>query len=213
MTEDAARVVLAAYSAQTVTVYQGYAPQIADAAVRAGTFVAPFSGDRMTWIKPSFGWMMHRCGWAAKPGQVRVLAIEISRDGFEWALAHSCLSHFEPATHDSPMAWEVMRDASPVRVQWDPDRSLAGERLARRAIQVGLSGEAVRRYCDEWIRSIADITANVRTTEELVAAGRAADAGREMPGERPYPLNQALARRIGAEAGNPEPVRATGVAR
>jgi len=32
----------------------------AHAAVRAGTFVAPFSRDRMTWIKPSFGWMMHR---------------------------------------------------------------------------------------------------------------------------------------------------------
>jgi len=39
MTEETTRVVRAAYSAQTVTVYQAYAPQIADAAVRAGTFV------------------------------------------------------------------------------------------------------------------------------------------------------------------------------
>jgi hypothetical protein len=70
-------------------VYQAYSPEIADAAVRAGTFVPPFSLDRMTWIKPSFGWMMHRCGWATKPGQERVLAIQISRAGFEWALAHT----------------------------------------------------------------------------------------------------------------------------
>ena len=199
MNDEATRMVRAAYTAETVTVYQAYAPQIADAAVRAGTFVPPFGRHRMTWIKPSFGWMMHRCGWATKPGQERVLAIEVTRDGFEWALAHSCLSHFEPATHDSPAAWEAMRDASPVRVQWDPDRSLAGERLARRAIQVGLSGEAVHRYCDEWIRSITDITATVREAGELVAAGRVADAGGELPDERAYPLSPALARRIGAE--------------
>ena len=198
MNDEATRMVRAAYTAETVTVYQAYAPQIADAAVRAGTFVPPFGRHRMTWIKPSFGWMMHRCGWATKPGQERVLAIEVTRDGFEWALAHSCLSHFEPATHDSPAAWEAMRDASPVRVQWDPDRSLAGERLARRAIQVGLSGEAVHRYCDEWIRSITDITATVREAGELVTAGRVADAGGELPAERAYPLSPALARRIGA---------------
>jgi hypothetical protein len=29
--------------------------------------------------------MMYRCGWATKPGQERVPAVEISRDGFDWA--------------------------------------------------------------------------------------------------------------------------------
>ncbi|HEY7323343.1 MAG TPA: DUF4291 domain-containing protein [Streptosporangiaceae bacterium] len=210
MNDESTRMVRAAYTAEMVTVYQAYAWPIADAAVRAGTFVPPFSRGRMTWIKPSFGWMMHRCGWAAKPGQERVLAIEISRAGFEWALAHSCLSHYEAATHDSPTAWEVMRDTSPVRVQWDPDRSLAGERLEQRAIQVGLSGEAVHRYCDEWIHSITDITATVRNAGELVSAGRVADAAAKLPEERAYPLNLALARRIGAEPGSPEPAQATG---
>lgn len=84
MSDETMRVLRAGYTDETVTVYQAYAPAIADAAVRAGTFVAPFNRDRMTWIKPSFGWMMHRSGWAAKPGQERVLAIEITRAGFEW---------------------------------------------------------------------------------------------------------------------------------
>jgi Domain of unknown function (DUF4291) len=70
---------VAAYTADTITVYQASGPEIADAAMRAGTFVAPFSRDRMTWIKPSFGWMMHRSGWAAKPGQERILTVEIVR--------------------------------------------------------------------------------------------------------------------------------------
>ena len=213
MTDESTRVVRAAYTAETVTVYQAYAWPIADAAVRAGTFVPPFGRHRMTWIKPSFGWMMHRCGWAAKPGQERVLAIEVTRAGFEWALAHSCLSHYEAATHDSHMAWEAMRDCSPVRVQWDPDRSLAGQRLARRAIQVGLSGEAVHRYCDEWIHSITDITVTARNAGELVSAGRVLDAAATLPGERAYPLSSALARRIGAEPGNSDPAHAVGGAR
>jgi Domain of unknown function (DUF4291) len=196
-----ARLVRAAYTADTVIVYQAYAPPIADAAVQAGTFVAPFSRERMTWIKPSFGWMMHRSGWAAKPGQERILAIEITRTGFAWALAHSCLSHYEPRQHDSPAAWAASRQASPVRVQWDPDRSLTGERLARRAIQIGLSGEAVCRYCEEWIRAITDITATVLRTGELVRAGRVAHAAQELPAERVYPLSPTLARRIGADVG------------
>ena len=40
----------------------------------------------MTWIKPSFLWMMYRCGWGLKEGQETVLAVEITREGFEWAL-------------------------------------------------------------------------------------------------------------------------------
>lgn len=202
MSDDGTRLVRAAYTGQTITVYQAYGPPIADAAVRAGTFVAPFSRDRMTWIKPSFGWMMHRSGWAGKPGQERILALEITRAGFEWALAHSCLSHYTPTQHASPEAWAAAKAVSPVRIQWDPDRALTGEQLARRAIQIGLSGDAVRRYAEEWICSVSDITSTVRQVEQLVRAGRLAEAAHELPAERVYPLGPALASRIGAGPGD-----------
>lgn len=205
MSDEDTRRIRAAYTAQTVTVYQAYAPPIAEAAVRAGTFVAPFSRDRMTWIKPSFGWMMHRSGWAGQPGQERILAIQISRDGFEWALAHSCLSHFTPAQHPTAEAWAAAKAATPVRVQWDPDRSLTGERLTRRAIQIGLSGAAVHRYADDWIRSINDITATVHDVEQLIRAGLTAEAAERLPAERDYPLDPALAARISAGPGHPAP--------
>jgi hypothetical protein len=199
VTDDEQRQVRAAYTATTITVYQAYSPEIAEAAVNAGTFVAPFSIQRMTWIKPSFGWMMYRCGWGRKSGQERVLAIGISRPGFEWALAHSCISHFESRTHDSREEWEAAKTGSPVRVQWDPDRSLAGERLSRRAIQVGLSGPAVRQYVQQWIVSISDITPLVNKVEGLVRAGRLAEAEQQLPAEHVYPLSPALARRTGAD--------------
>ena len=67
------------FSARTVTAYQAYRPEIADRALATGTFVPPFRLGRMTWIKPSFLWMMYRSGWAAKPGQELVLAERINR--------------------------------------------------------------------------------------------------------------------------------------
>ncbi|GGS69584.1 hypothetical protein GCM10010156_30440 [Planobispora rosea] len=63
------RQIRAAYTENTITVYQAYDPAVAGPAVAAQRFVPPFTRERMTWIKPSFLWMMYRCGWAAKPGQ------------------------------------------------------------------------------------------------------------------------------------------------
>jgi hypothetical protein len=84
-------------------------------------------------------------------------------------------------------------------VQWDPDRSLAGERLPRRAIQIGLSGPATRHYVEEWIVSISDITPLVHKVEQLVRTGRLAEAAQQVPAEHVYPLNPTLARRTGAD--------------
>jgi hypothetical protein len=53
----------------------------------------------MTWIKPSFLWMMYRSGWATKQNQEYILAIKMKRSGFEWALKNSCLSHFDNTIH------------------------------------------------------------------------------------------------------------------
>jgi len=40
------------YDEHTITLYQAYSAQIAERALTAGTFVAPFKLDRMTWINP-----------------------------------------------------------------------------------------------------------------------------------------------------------------
>ena len=153
----------------------------------------------MTWIKPSFLWMMYRCGWATKPGQEHVLAVRLRRDGFEWALRHSCLSHYDRSIHADRETWLETRHL-PVRLQWDPERDLNLQQLPYRSLQIGLSGEAVRRYLADWIVGIDDITAHVRTVHDLVTAGRLDDARQLLPAETPYPLPPDLAARIGADA-------------
>jgi hypothetical protein len=90
------RTVRALYDESSITVYQAYPKEIAQRAVKAGTFVAPFKSDRMTWIKPSFLWMMYRSGWATKPNQEHVLSIEIARAGFEWAFVSFLVESLRP---------------------------------------------------------------------------------------------------------------------
>lgn len=152
------REVRAVHTASTVTVYQAYSPEIGLPAIREGRFPAAWKRDRMTWIKPSFLWMMYRCGWAAKAGQETVLAVEIGREGFEWALRHACLSSYQPGVHPDRATWQREVKRSPTRVQWDPERDLRLQPLPYRSLQLGLAGEAARRYADEWTVAIRDVT-------------------------------------------------------
>ena len=69
----------------------------------------------MTWIKPSFLWMMYRCGWTEK--------------------------------------------------------DIYGKPIGRRSIQLGIRGEAVVKYVNEWIVKITDITDEVKRIKQSIDNG------------------------------------------
>ncbi|MET7568088.1 DUF4291 domain-containing protein [Streptomyces sp. NPDC005492] len=185
--EEPHRRIRAVHSESTITVYQAYAPELGLTAVREGRFPAAWKRDRMTWIKPSFLWMMYRCGWGTKTGQETVLAVEITRDGFEWALRHACLSSYASGVHADRATWQRQLKSAPARIQWDPERDLHLRPLSYRSLQLGLSGEAVRRYADEWTVAISDVTPLAREIHGLVSCGETDAAARLLPPERPYP--------------------------
>lgn len=87
------------YTKDTIRVYQAYNKIIASEAVQKGTFGDSFKRERMSWIKPSFLWMMYR------------------------------------------------------------------------SIQLGLRGDAVRKYINEWIVNITDITDYVKDLKEKIDHG------------------------------------------
>ncbi|GAA0424683.1 DUF4291 domain-containing protein [Streptomyces luteireticuli] len=182
----------ALHTDSTITVYQAYPPAIGLPAARDGRFPALWKRDRMTWIKPSFLWMMYRCGWGTKEGQETVLAVEITREGFAWALEHACLSHYEPGLHPDRAAWKHRLKQAPARVQWDPERDLHLRPLPHRSLQLGLAGEAAHRYADEWIVSVTDVTALAATVHGRVREGDLDTARRLLPDERPYPVDAGL---------------------
>lgn len=191
------RQIRAHVTGEVVRVYQAFVPEIGAAAVRAQTFVAPFRRNRMTWIKPSFTWMMYRSGHGSKPGQECVLGVDIRREGFEWAIAHACLSSFDSAIHASYEEWRAQLAASSVRVQWDPERTVDLRELPWRSVQIGLGPEAVGSYVDRWIVAVHDMTPTVREIRDALRRGDVAAAARLLPEETPYPLPAGAAAHLG----------------
>jgi hypothetical protein len=104
----------------------------------------------------------------------------------DWALRNACLSRYERGVHADRASWQRELKRAPARVQWDPERDLYLRQLPYRSLQLGLAGEAARRYADEWTVSIADVTPLAQRVRALVRAGDVAGAGQLLPLERPY---------------------------
>ena len=150
----------------------------------------------MTWIKPSFLWLMERSNWGRKAGQEQILAVRITREGWDAALAQSVLTSYAPSAHRDRSDWQAQFDRALVHVQWDPERSLRGTGLPYDSIQVGLSRHLIRQYVDDWTVSIHDYTPLVRKMAGLLKAGQLTQARKLLPNERVYPVDSAIRRRL-----------------
>jgi hypothetical protein len=190
-----------AYQNETlIVVYQAYKRSIAEFAVSTQTLGGPdFSYNRMSWIKPNFLWMMFRCGWAEKENQESVLAITISKAFFLEILGNSVISSFNTDLYDSHDVWKNELNSKQVRLQWDPDHDPFGNKLSRRAIQLGLKGELLERFGTEGIKNVKDITPFVRQQKELLDSGQLDSL--VIPHETIFEIsNSVLAKRIGIKA-------------
>ena len=134
----------------SIIVYQAYNDDIGSAAAQANNFHskqvldAGYSFNRMSWIKTNFLWMMYRSKWASKKNQTKILAIHITRTGFEEILITAAIS--------GPGSGKV-------RLQWDPDHMPNGNKIReRRAIQLGIKGKMLEKFSKEFITRIDDIT-------------------------------------------------------
>ena len=165
------RHILAQYDNNSIIVYQAYRPAIANYALKHGYFGGEFKLTRMSWIKPNFLWMMYRSGWATKPGQEIVLAVKIKISFFNSILKIAISSLFEPEIYLNKQIWKDAVDNSSVRMQWDPDHDPKGEKLNRRAIQLGLRNEILKEYSKEAIIEIIDMSDFIESQREHVNSG------------------------------------------
>lgn len=195
-----AREIRADFDRDTIVVYQAYAPRIAEPAVRAQRFVPPFSLGRMTWIKPSFLWLMHRSRWNAKRGQERTLRVRIRRSGWDEALASGVLTSPDGPVFSERGVWQRAFDEALVHVQWDTERSLRGAALDHYSIQVGLTRHVIEDFVSSWTVGIEDFTATAAKIREHLRRGKTAAARRLLPPERPYPVDAEVARRLMMDA-------------
>lgn len=134
-----------------VYVYQAYCNEIADFAIKHQTLGGDkFDTKRMTWIKPSFAWVLYRSGYGTKHNQERILKIK--------------LSHKSLANILELCSCKEGGGGSFGRVQWDPARDLylseckePRKILGKRAIQIGIKGHISELYVKS-IMSIEDVT-------------------------------------------------------
>jgi hypothetical protein len=152
-----------------IVVYQAYKNSVADFAV-SNQYLggSDYSYNRMSWIKPNFLWMMYRCGWAGKENQERVLAFWLDKIDFENILKEAVLSSFNPKYYDSHDQWKNELNSKEVRLQWDPDHDPFGNKVERRAIQLGLKGNILEKFGRQQIKHIDDITDFVREQKQIL---------------------------------------------
>ena len=120
--------VFAHYDRKCKRVYQAYNPVIAKEAVQLQAFGDNFNINRMTWIKPSFLWLMYRSNWGTKKNQECILALDIYQQMFNKLLEKAVLTSPD-STSFTGAQWEKAFDETSVYCQWDPDRNITGNYL------------------------------------------------------------------------------------
>ncbi len=150
--------IMAQYDNEKVIVYQSYRKEIGEFAVKNQFFGGSFSFERMTWIKPNFLWMMYRSGWGRKEDQESVLAIHLKKKTLINYLENAVLSSYSKKLGISRDEWQDQIKQSSVRLQWDPDHDPFGNKLERRAIQIGLRNEFIKTFAKDDILLIENIS-------------------------------------------------------
>lgn len=166
--------IIGQFDETAMIVYQAFNDEIADYAIAHQRFGGSgYDFGRTTWLKPSFLWMMFYSGWARKENQENVLAIRVQLPGFEELLKRAVLIRND---EEEPGA--------EVRLRWVSYHDLFGNKTDRMAAKIGLRGEMLRRYNEEWILSIENITDYVREQQERVLGERLDDL--QLPHERAF---------------------------
>ena len=177
--------VFAQYDRQCLRVYQAYNSTIAKEAIALQRFGENFNLNRMTWIKPSFLWMMYRSNWRTKKNQECILALDIYQEKFEELLQKAVLTSPDSSDYTGSQ-WEKAFQETTVYCQWDPDRNINGNAIHRAAIQIGLKGSTLRDFLDTGIYQIEDMTPLVKKWNEQRKNGKL--NSKNLPIEKIYPI-------------------------
>ncbi len=167
------RQILAEYDEEGIFVYQAFKPEIVEDAVAKGRFGKGFGIERMTWIKPSFAWILYRSGYATKHNQERIVKVKIPHAAWHQILSGAVLSKHDTDLYPDSYDWKVALDRSEAVVQWDPERDVWLRPLEERAIQVGIRSALIRLYAYDWPLSITDVTPLARAIAEAKQLGTA----------------------------------------
>jgi len=189
----AGKFIIAQFDQENIIIYQAFKDSIAEYAVKHQRFGGvDYDFNRITWLKPSFLWMMYYSGWAKKENQENILAITLSREGFDELLSGAVLQHKLSSSYAGSETY-----SNEITIQWEHYYDLFGTKTDRYAAKIGIQGEAQRRYNEKWIRNIENITSYVRQQQQLLQENKMTQL--MLPHERAYaPDDLTLLRKLDA---------------
>ncbi|CAI7610962.1 unnamed protein product [Penicillium glandicola] len=178
------RKIKAIYDANAITVYLLCTPKEADRAIRDNSFTH-LSNQKQVWIQPSFIWSTVRSGFGQK---MKVMRLDIAKEGFLWALEHSCLATFQSnPVHPTKKDWEEQRKKALFTAQWDADLDLDGRALQYDCLRLGFTGEMFVRYAQDWVVNIQDMSKQVHVIWDVLGHGVDVNDD-QLPREEDYPI-------------------------
>lgn len=187
----AGRPLLATWDETSVVVWQAHRPEVADELLARGRpGGTSWRTDRVTRMRTSLPSLLGRCDWCRRPGRERLLALRLSRDGFDAMLRQAVHGEFEPANYATRGAWQLATRYGAVTLTWHPDRDALGRELPRQAPRIAVRDDALRRLTTDWVLALEDWTPWVQRAR---AAG---DPELPLPVLRPYPAPEALVDRL-----------------
>ena len=106
------------------------------------------------------------------------------RNAFDFLVQNAIMSTYKEDMGISYAEWKEQIKKSDIRCQWDPERDVFGNPLKYRSIQLGLRGEAVKKFVNEWIVNISDVTDYVKELSKKKNSGE--DISLLLPKEKIY---------------------------
>eukprot|EP00923_Selenidium_pygospionis_P030369 GHVN01053932.1.p1 GENE.GHVN01053932.1~~GHVN01053932.1.p1 ORF type:complete len:241 (+),score=33.79 GHVN01053932.1:448-1170(+) len=166
--------------------YQAFNDDIANWALDNQVFGGPyFKPGRMTWIKPSFAWVLYRSGYGTKHNQNRILKVKLSHSAVA-AILSQCQCGHGGGGKLGRVQWDPARD-----IMLSADKKVPRKMLRMRTIQIGVKGRLSKFYVSSVlaIQDVTELSAKVMNahqlnkTEAKVAMAVLVD---QLPVERPY---------------------------
>ncbi len=191
------RLIYADFDEEGIYVYQAFKPKIVKVAVELGTFGKGFGLDRITWIKPSFCWLLRRSNYGTKNRMQAIAKIKLSHQAFREILNQSVETHWNKDVFLEEDDWSKKLHNSDVIHQWDPERDLVGKRLDRQAIQIGIRGAVIKKYVSDYIIGVEDVS-DLAHEIGRITKSRGTNFP-QIPMEKEYVISESLFEKLGCE--------------
>ena len=179
------RALNAAYDETSLVVYQAYPAQLGKDLLALGRFGGAWRFDRHTKIQASWVGTVQRYASGDRPDREFIAAIRVLRTGFDAMLIAALQVDFDPKLYQSKHSWRLATRFSPVLVEWEPDGPNAADPQSPR---FRLHGPLVRRFAEEWVIGIEDVSSRFLDPGALENLVRL---------EKPYPVPPEVRLRIG----------------